>query len=509
MPSLTSTKTKGQYPLTVSFSVDASDMATILQYEWIFGDGKSSKEKSPEHVYLMAGTYNGTLTISDQDGNSWSTTFTIYVYDWDLTGEDEGTHVSFTDKCYRLAVTPNQGIGIVEWSGDLPFPEAGIGTTKGFNKKNEAISLILDNRTGQFYRIGLKEIWQDKVGVYGGSEISTFILLKENIGITGEEAMVEHVESHIHSRPFDESYKGQSGYDNYGFRDKHRVNLKIFANGNTDNPVSKLKNIKQYGDLVFGKRVQNKRLQLKIETTTSAFRITRVRQLIQNTDKLTPYGISGVRTESEFQRLFRGMDLWLSRDSKKPIMNRCTGTDLTGSYNSLTTGPDQKSNSALYFGATDYLTVTLSQKTFPSVLSFWVGDISGYSNILQFSTPTGSFYVSINLSTGYYAGVSDDPTTTNNQHALLEWNGTGWVLITIYIDGTNIYIYENGVLKGVIPQFAWLTSYGGATVIAQTVAMSLFDIRRIPRKVSSDAIQWYYDDVINNYGNGGLLPILR
>jgi PKD repeat protein len=515
MPSVTVTSTpqKGQFPLTVNFSSSFDGVQTILQYLWNFGDGRTSTEKSPEHIFYMAGTYNGTLTISDQFGNSWSTTFTIRVYDWDLTDSEEGTHVSFTDKCYRLAVRPNQGVGIVRWGvgGDLPFPEAGVGTMKGFNKANKTISLILDNRTGRFYRIGLPDVWQDKVEVYGGTDINTSIDLKEHIGITGEEAMVEHVESRIHIRPSDEANKGQSGYTAKGFLENFRVNLKMFANGDTDTPVAKLKNVSQYGEYVFSKRVEDKRLQLRIETTTSSFRTTKARQLLNNIDKITPDEIGGIKTENLYQKQFRGMDLWLSRDSKSPLLNRCSGSDVTGSYDSLVDGPDGVSNSGLSFLASDTMSETLAQKSVQSTMSFWMGDYVFDANspvaneIFKFDTAGANDFI-IRMF-GTVLQLTNDGSWTQNIQ--LEWSGTGWVYIAITFDNNNINVYENGVLKSLIPIPAWLTTYGGAVVMVDDAVISMYDIRRIPRQVVSDALQWYYDDVINNSGDGGVLPMMR
>lgn len=511
MPTLTQTPERGQFPLNVKFVLDTSDMETILYFEWDFGDGKKSKERSPEHVYFMAGKYHGSVTITNQFGDQWSTTFTIYVYDWDLTGSEGGTNVSFTDKCYRIAINPNQGIGIVPWGigGDLPFPEARVGTVKGLNKANQAISLILDNRSGLFYRIGVKEIWQDKIGVYGqGAEINSMVRLKENISVLGEEGMVEHIESHIHERPQDESYKDEDGFTEKGFLESHRINLKMFANGDTVNPIAKLKNVTQYGDYVFSKRIENKRLQLQIETTTSAFKITTIKQHINNIDKVTPDGIGGIKTEVDFINTFRGSDLWITRDSKSPLLNRSSGNNVSGSYDSLTEGPDGKSNSALSFLAADALSVSLSQKAFPSTLIFWIGDLAVVGDVFKFDTAgPDNLIIRIVQPGAFIIRLTNDGAWTHDVQ--LEWSGTGWVQIAISSDGTVLNVYENGVLKGIVDVPAWLTSYGGTVDIVGAAIISMFDIRRIPRKLSSDAIQWFYDDVVNNNGSGGLLPLMR
>jgi PKD repeat protein len=53
--------------------------ATIAAYAWDFGDGGSSTEANPGHTYSDAGTYNATLTVTDDDGASQSNAVVITV----------------------------------------------------------------------------------------------------------------------------------------------------------------------------------------------------------------------------------------------------------------------------------------------------------------------------------------------------------------------------------------------------------------------------------------------
>ena len=55
----------GYTPLSVKFT-DLSKNAT--KWRWNFGDGSSSKQQSPTHIYYTAGTYTVNLIVSNKNG---------------------------------------------------------------------------------------------------------------------------------------------------------------------------------------------------------------------------------------------------------------------------------------------------------------------------------------------------------------------------------------------------------------------------------------------------------
>jgi len=62
--------TSGTTPLTVSFSsINSRDPdGTITSYSWNFGDGSSSTDPNPVHIYNSAGTFTAVLTVRDDSG---------------------------------------------------------------------------------------------------------------------------------------------------------------------------------------------------------------------------------------------------------------------------------------------------------------------------------------------------------------------------------------------------------------------------------------------------------
>ena len=75
------TPTSGTAPLTVSFVGSSSydPDGAIASYVWNFGDGTSSTLSNVTHTYSTAGTYNASLTVTDNSGAQSVGTVTIVV----------------------------------------------------------------------------------------------------------------------------------------------------------------------------------------------------------------------------------------------------------------------------------------------------------------------------------------------------------------------------------------------------------------------------------------------
>lgn len=98
----------GRSPLTVQFKSNATDSdGRIVSYLWNFGDGNTSTEANPKHVYVIEGNYTVTLTVTDDKGATASTT----LQGSDIT--DRGVEVTEVGPELWIAVTIALALGFL------------------------------------------------------------------------------------------------------------------------------------------------------------------------------------------------------------------------------------------------------------------------------------------------------------------------------------------------------------------------------------------------------------
>jgi PKD repeat protein len=67
----TASNISGDSPLLVRFTDNSTGSPT--SWNWSFGDGEYSTEQDPLHTFIVAGTYNVSLTVGDENGNDTET----------------------------------------------------------------------------------------------------------------------------------------------------------------------------------------------------------------------------------------------------------------------------------------------------------------------------------------------------------------------------------------------------------------------------------------------------
>jgi PKD repeat protein len=73
------TPLSGGAPLVVSFTSTASGGTAPYSFLWEFGDGTSSANQNTTHTFSAAGSYPGTLTVTDHAGATQSASWTVVV----------------------------------------------------------------------------------------------------------------------------------------------------------------------------------------------------------------------------------------------------------------------------------------------------------------------------------------------------------------------------------------------------------------------------------------------
>ena len=114
----TGTPTSGYAPLEVVFTDRSFSQSGILSWLWDFGDGETSEEQDPVHVYAEPGDYTASLAITENDGGYAVNTRYNYIeakgdqptaaFDASPTTGYAALTVSFSDQTY----SPD---GIASW----------------------------------------------------------------------------------------------------------------------------------------------------------------------------------------------------------------------------------------------------------------------------------------------------------------------------------------------------------------------------------------------------------
>ena len=103
---------------------DSTDGETgIARYEWEFGDGATATGENVTHAYGAAGTYDATVTVTDESGNANSTDVTVEVLGAgdptaSLSVSDDETEVG-AGVTFDASNSSDEGTGIAEYRWDF------------------------------------------------------------------------------------------------------------------------------------------------------------------------------------------------------------------------------------------------------------------------------------------------------------------------------------------------------------------------------------------------------
>ena len=142
---------EGCIPLEVQFA-DHSPDTNIVEWYWEFGDGGTSSEQNPLHIYTQSGQYDVTLTLTDSNGCIASADSTDYINVWPqpiadfYTIPDIGTIYAPTLTFYS---STNAQYWIWIWGdGDTSYSAPPVSHTYPPIEEDYEVTLIVSNEYG-------------------------------------------------------------------------------------------------------------------------------------------------------------------------------------------------------------------------------------------------------------------------------------------------------------------------------------------------------------------------
>jgi PKD repeat protein len=486
-----------------------------INYIWYFGDGETSREVNPVHVYTMPGVYTIIRVCVDENGVEH-----YYVYENLIEVSDYGISddSSKCDKCYRLPVLPGDGYGVSEYQdNDRPgfdwlWPQSDVGTQIGYDEQRQELALVCDEKTQEIYQINDPEVWRDREGYrYGGNVIKRQIWEKAHRALAGEHETIKANEFHVILKPYDYANRGAPGFNATGYPTGAKLDMGMFLDGEQRLPEASATGIPENGDIVFDHPFEARSMQPRYTMYGAPYYLT---QFISNYSDVDKAGSPSQRTmlEDGYQVELSSMPLFRITRNFNPYRNVATSRDATRGAVSDTAaeGPDGKTYSALlFYGAGAFLRDTTPHQT-PNGpeerINSDFGAMAWVNSMFTNSTlfVVGSLTIQVTIVAGVYAIVVTDginPALT----ATLAFTGGVWTHLAIVRSGMEWRVYENGVL---VTRQAIVTvvDYGSTILFGNNAAMLAADICVLPRAPSADALVYYHNDVVNRGGKVCLPP---
>ena len=145
--------------LAANFTDTSTDPdGTVVAWSWVFGDGGTSTVQNPSHTYATGGTYNVTLTVTDNDGaqNSITKPVTVSAPGVEMYVYNIGQTITITGKKYKSTAvvtihdTNNAAVAnatvYITWSGVVSGSASGVTDASG----NVTFTSGLVKQTGPF-----------------------------------------------------------------------------------------------------------------------------------------------------------------------------------------------------------------------------------------------------------------------------------------------------------------------------------------------------------------------
>lgn len=372
-------------------------------YLWDFGDGETSTEQSPRHIYRAAGTYNWSLTYTDDYGGVATTAGTVTITA-DATKARETA-------CLRLALSRDQGIGWSEYYGnDWVQPEIFGGVLMVRGSDNIERNFVEDEdgniyEEGTFDRVNeLDYPWVDKESV-NDTEIASEKWFRAEVAPAGGEMEIEQLSANFQTRPQRPENKGKSGYDSNGYRSAQQFDLDLYVDGDLTRAFATCEDIPDNGEANFGgHKFTGHRFLYVFKTAASAVKLAARKHLMMaypattRAERTTNAQTAQLAFSDKEFALDRGKPLGVDGQLKDVVSKTVLLSSVTQA-----TGPDGRIKSA--FQLTASLSLGNAALSGAYTIIFWrkaTGSVAAISE-LGAATAHGSTFSDWQLA--YYSGT--------------------------------------------------------------------------------------------------------
>lgn len=343
---------------------------------------------------------------------------------------------------------------------------------------------------------------------HSGTEITSSVYFRELAGASEVDVLL-HEETFHSLRPKSPTV---------GYRSGTAISTLVFLNGSTT-AAETLTGKPIFESVKFVADIYDRRVQLGVSINRSGWKYVGIESHFRSLDKVDfltagdtptsaiPLSYTRAQEDQYQEELATNLIHWVTR--RDAFTDAADGVALTqvGTVSNIT-GPDQKTDSALLFQAGYQAVHRASTHIFSDIvgedvegftLSFWVKSPTYGKNFIYLD---GSTRMSIKITDNTHIQLNGDPAY-DTMTAL----GTGWNFFVFrrYTDTmfNNVKVYLNKTLfvatdNTEVPfggSQLWIGNFSGDDGLFDG---QVFDVRIYNKLVSVEAMEYYYDVVINN-----------
>jgi hypothetical protein len=193
--------------------------------------------------------------------------------------------------------------------------------------------------------------------------------------------------------------------------------------------------------------------------------------------------------------------VWIGRDSGLSDgvlpMNFATGERASGSCTSLVTGPDGYADSALVFGIADSLVTEAADEADNFTFTMWLRSPANGVELWQSSVGGLRVRYVLNPDGTHKIEYYDD---NDHFNIPISVSVSDWFMLTIIRGDDTLVAYENSTLINTYGLSLSPDPVSGDITICEG-SCAAWGMRMIPRSMTGKAVEYYYNDVVENHAN--------